>query len=451
MNLSEHIKANTKLALPVIITQIGQISVNFIDLIFIGNLGEGAVASASLATSVFFLFLIFLLGFSFSMSPLISAAAAKNNPHRIGGIFTHGMVLNVSMAVLVILLLEIGSPMLYHAGQDPIIIPDAIKFLKICAYSLLPLMIFQTYRQFSEGISMTVLVTVASVIANLVNVILNYGLIYGRWGLPEMKVQGSATATLIARILMMGIIIFILHFNKKSSFYLKFVEWKNFKLAYFRRLIAIGLPSSLQSLFEVSSFAAAAFITGMHSYLDTSAHSVSANLASITFQVCIGFSIAATIRVAGFYGLRNQTELRKAGFASLTVILAFMSLTALGFLLFKDSLPMIYFSEEKTEVITITSRLIIIMAVFQIFDGIQVVSLGCLRGIQDVKIPTIICFTAYWIIAIPMGYYFCLVQNMGAQGMWIGLCAGLAFAAVLLLIRFHKMSFRLSALKTDRI
>ncbi|MDR3273568.1 MAG: MATE family efflux transporter [Flavobacteriaceae bacterium] len=449
MNLSKHIKANVKLALPVVITQVGQISVNFIDLIFIGNLGERAVASASVATSVFFLFLIFLIGFSFSMSPLISMSAAKNNPQRIGKIFTHGMLLNVGLALSVIFLLEIGAPLLYHAGQDPVIIPDAIKFLKISAYSLFPLMIFQTYRQFSEGISMTALVTIATVISNIINVILNYGLIYGHWGLPEMRVQGSATATLIARILMMCIIIFVLHFNRKSSFYLKFIEWKNFKLAYFRQLIAIGLPSSLQSLFEVSSFAVAAFITGMHSYLDTSAHSVSSNLASLTFQVCVGFSTAATIRVAKFYGLKNKTDLRKSGFASLIVVLAFMSLTALCFVLFRNSLPMIYFSEEKTEVIAITAKIIIIMAVFQIFDGIQVVSLGSLRGMQDVKIPAIICFIAYWIIAIPLGYHLCIAQDMGAQGMWIGLCVGLAFAAILLLIRFYKMSLCSSDLKIE--
>ncbi|MDR1876550.1 MAG: MATE family efflux transporter [Flavobacteriaceae bacterium] len=471
MELKGHIKANTRLALPVVVTQLGQVSVNFIDIIIIAGLGERAVASASLATSVFLVFLIFLFGFSFSMSPLISSSVAKNNNERVAKIFTHGMTLNVALALLSIVMLGFCSHLFYKAeqgtliipnansflnkgvfgalyrilinfilAQDPLIIPDAISFLNISAYSLLPLMIFQSYRQFAEGISMTILVTVATVISNVVNVILNYGLIYGHWGLPEMGVKGSATATLIARVLMMCIIIIVLHLNKKSSFYLGFVKWKNFTSIYYRKLISIGLPSSLQSTFEISSFAIAAFIAGMHGYLDISAHAVTANLASITFQVCVGFGVAATVRVAGFYGVKNMPDLRKAGFASIYLVVGFMTLCGIFFITFRNYLPLIFFDKEKVEVIAITSRLVIITAFFQIFDGIQVVSLGCLRGIRDVKIPTFICFIAYIVFAMPIGYYLCIIQELGAVGTWIGLCIGLCFASLMLLWRFHIMT-----------
>lgn len=436
MNLEEHIKANTKLALPVVITQLGQVSVNFIDIIIIAGLGERAVASASLATSVFIICLVFLLGFSFSMSPLISSSVAKNNNHRVAKIFTHGMTLNVGMALLIIIILELGSPLLYRAGQDPSVISDAIKFLNISAYSLLPLMIFQSYRQFSEGISMTVLVTIATISSNIINIILNYGLIYGQWGLPKMGVNGSAMATLISRIFMMFLLIIVLHINKKSLRYLKLVKWKSHNIAYYRKLISIGLPSSLQSLFEISSFAIATFIAGMHSFIDTSAHSVTSNLASMTFQVCNGFAVAATVRVAGFYGLKNIPDLRKAGLASIYVVTGFMTLCGIFFIFFKDQLPLIYFTKDKTEVISIASKLVVITAFFQIFDGIQVVCLGSLRGMRDVVIPTIISFIAYMIIALPLGYFLCIYEKMGAVGTWIGLCCGLGFAALMLLWRF---------------
>ncbi len=440
MELKKHIKANTKLALPVVITQLGQVSVNFVDIIMIAGLGERAVASAALATSVFIIFLVFLLGFSFSMSPLISSAVAKGNNERVAKIFTHGATMNVALALFIILFLEVCSPLLYKTGQNPMVIPDAITFLNISAYSLLPLMIFQSYRQFSEGISMTILVTIATITSNIVNVVLNYGLIYGHWGLPEMGVKGSATATLIARFIMMVIIIVVLYLNKKSSFYLKLVRWKNFKTVYYRRLISIGLPSSLQSLFEISSFAIATFIAGMHSYLDTSAHSVTANLASITFQVCVGFGIAATVRVAGYYGVKNVSDLRKAGFASLYLVTGFMALCGIFFIIFRNHLPLIYFDKDRVEVISIASKLVIITAFFQIFDGVQVVCLGCLRGMRDVKIPTLVSFIAYMVIAIPLGYYLCIYQKLGAVGTWIGLCAGLGFAAVMLLWRFHTLT-----------
>lgn len=437
MNLKEHIKANTKLALPVVITQLGQVSVNFIDIIIIAGLGERAVASASLATSVFIIFLVFLLGFSFSMSPLISSSVAKNNNTRISKIFTHGMTMNVGLALFIIIMLELGSPLLYKAHQDPSVIPDAIQFLNISAYSLLPLMIFQSYRQFSEGISMTILVTIATITSNVINIILNYGLVYGYWGFPEIGVKGSATATLISRIFMMFLLIFVLHVNKKSSAYLKLVKWKNYNIAYYRKLISIGLPSSLQSLFEITSFAAASFIAGMHSFLDTSAHSVTSNLASMTFQICNGFAVAATVRVAGFYGKRNVSDMRKAGLASIYVVTGFMALCGIFFILFKNQLPLIYFSKDKIEVISIASKLVIITAFFQIFDGIQVVCIGSLRGMRDVVVPTIISFISYVVIALPIGYYLCIHQKMGAVGTWIGLCLGLGFVSIMLLWRFN--------------
>ncbi|TWP22925.1 MATE family efflux transporter [Apibacter muscae] len=442
MTIKEHFKANSKLAIPVLITQLGQVSVNFIDIIIIAGLGEKAVASASLATSVFIVFLVFLLGFSFSMSPLISSSVARGNNERVGRIFTHGFTMNVLLALISIAILEIGSPLLYYTKQDPSVIPDAIRFLNISAYSLLPLMIFQSYRQFSEGISMTILVTIATIISNITNIILNFGLIYGKWGLPNMGVEGSAMATLIARILMMLIIITVLHINKKSAFYLNMIQWKSLKAVYYRKLISIGLPSSLQSLFEICSFAISAFIAGagINKYLDTSAHSVTTNLASMTFQICMGFGIAATVRVAGFYGLKNRIDLRKAGLTNLYLVIAFMTFAGIIFVTFRNYIPLIYFKKEQVEVIKLASHLIIIAAIFQIFDGIQVVMLGALRGMRDVKIPTIICFIAYIIIAIPIGYYLCIEKKMGAFGMWIGLCLGLIFASILLLLRFNTLT-----------
>lgn len=189
MTIQEHIKASTKLAIPVVITQLGQISVNFVDIVIIAGLGEKAVASASLATSVFIIFLVFLFGFSFAMSPLISSAVAKNNKGQVAKIFTHGFTLNVALSLIIIVLIEICSPLLYRTGQDITVIPDAIRFLNICTYSLLPLMVFQSYRQFSEGISMTLLVTIATVSSNIINIALNYVFIYGKLGFPEMGLQ----------------------------------------------------------------------------------------------------------------------------------------------------------------------------------------------------------------------------------------------------------------------
>lgn len=238
----------------------------------------------------------------------------------------------------------------------------------------------------------------------------------------------------------MLMMIIILHTNKKSAAYLKLIKWKYFASIYYKKLISIGLPSSFQSLFEISSFAIAAFIAGMHSYLDTSAHSVSINMASMTFQVCTGFSVAATVRVAGFYGVKNMGEIRKAGLASLYIVAGFMTLCGIMFIILRDQIPLMFFDKDKIEVIRITSHLLVITSIFQIFDGIQVVCLGSLRGMRDVMIPTIISFIAYMIIAMPLGYYLCINRGMGAVGTWIGLCSGLGFTAVMLLWRFYYLT-----------
>ena len=439
----DYTRQTLKLAIPVMITQLGQVSVNLFDNIIVGKLlGSDALASVSLGNAIFFSVFIFALGMSFAIPPLVSEANSQKNDDQINKVFSHGFVINIVVGTLLMLLLIAGTPLLYHANQPPKIIPDTIAFLNIMALSMIPFMIFQTLREVSEGLAFTIGVTKATIIANIINVILNYVFIKGMFGFPEMGVEGSALATLISRIFMFVFLYYVLKKEPKTEKYIREFSLKaaNFSKAMFSRMIKLGIPTSLQMFFEVTAFAAAAFICGLVSAKDIASHQVALSMASFTFNLCIGFSVASTVLIGNKLGEKNFVELRKVGINNIKIVFLFMLFCGFFCSAGRHVLPTFFTKAEDVEVIALASQLLIIAALFQLSDGIQVVALGSLRGIQDVKIPSILTFIAYWVITIPLGYYLCYVRGMGAWGMWIGLGIGLSISAILLVRRFLKLT-----------
>ena len=434
------------LALPVMITQAGQVSVNLFDNIIVGKLlGADALASVSLANGLFFSIFVLAIGFSLAIPPLVSEAQAQGDHERINRIFRHGFVLNIAIGILLVLVMFLAMPILYHLDQPEKIIPDTEAYLKITVISILPFMVFQTMREFSEGLSYTIGVTRATIIANVVNIILNYVFIKGLFGFPPMGVEGSAYATLIARVLMVVLIFFSLRANSKTSRYMREFSLKISLLRkeMFTKLIKIGLPTAMQMFFEVTAFAGAAFICGLISAKDIAAHQIALSMASFTFNLCIGFSVATTIMIGNRFGEKNYVGLRENGINNLKIAFLFMFICGLLFVFGRHVLPTFFTKKEDVEVIALASKLMIIAALFQLSDGVQVVALGILRGFQDVKTPSIYTFIAYWVITIPLGYILCYTLQMGAFGMWIALGLGLSISAVLLVYRFLNLSNRL--------
>lgn len=434
------------LAVPVMLTQLGQVSVQLFDNIIVGNLlGAKALAAVSLGNAVFFSVFVFGLGISFAIPPLVSEAHAQKKHHRINSVFRHGFVLNIAVGLLLMLLLLGFIPLLPFLNQPAEIIPDTQDYLFMMALSVLPFMAFQTLREVSEGLGYTVGVTVATIIANVVNIALNYILIKGLFGFPPMGVKGSAIATLIARVFMMILLYFILRKHATTrryviAFTLKLNELRG---KMFSRMLKLGLPTAFQMFFEVTAFAGAAFICGLVSATDIASHQIALSMASFTFNLCIGFSVASTVMVGRKMGEKNFVELRALGINNLKLSFIYMTVCGLFFIFGRDVLPTFFTRKEDVEVIMLASQLLIIAALFQLSDGVQVTALGILRGIQDVKIPSILTFIAYWVITIPLGYILCVTLEMGAFGMWIALGLGLTISAVMLVVRF----FRLSAKK----
>jgi MATE family multidrug resistance protein len=428
-----------KLALPVMLTQVGQVSVNLFDNIIVGKLlGAQALASVSLGNAIFFSIFIFGMGFSLAIPPLVSEAHSQHNHEKISSVFRHGFVVNLLIGLLLIGLIFCLIPFLPHLGQPKEILPDTISFLSIVTLSIFPFMIFQTMREVSEGLSFTIGVTKATIIANVINIILNYVFIkIFSWG-----VAGSAWATFIARVFMMIFIYFVLLKEEKTSRYIKDFSLKLnlFKKEIFEKLIRLGFPTALQMFFEVTAFAGAAFICGLVSARDIAAHQIALSMASFTFNLCIGFSVASTVMIGRKLGEKDFVNLEKVGFNNLKIAFLFMLACGIFFIFGRNILPTFFTKKEDIDVILLASKLMIIAALFQLSDGIQVTALGCLRGIQDVKIPSILTFIAYWVVAIPLGYYLTITQKMGAFGMWIALGIGLTISAVLLVLRFRNLS-----------
>jgi MATE family multidrug resistance protein len=440
-NLKENFHKTFSLAFPVMLSQLGQVLVGVADSMMVGRLGAEPLAAASLANSIFFVVLMFGIGVSMALTPLVSMADGKNNPKRISRLFNHGFTINWIVGIMLFLLIILGSPLLYHLNQPEEVVVLAIPYLVIITFSLLPFMIFQTFKQFAEGLSQTKQAMYITIFCNGINVFLNWVLIYGNLGVPAMGLNGAGWATLISRLLMALVIGYYIMKSKRYLPYDLSFRIKKLSFPMVSKMLRIGIPTGFQFIFEVGAFSSAAIMMGWIGVNALAAHQIAINLASISYMMASGLSTAAMIRVSNQLGRKDIITLREAGFTSFLMVAIFMSFTALIFIVFREFLPSLYIDDR--EVIQMSASLLIIAGLFQLSDGIQVVGLGALRGIADVKVPTLVTLIAYWVIGLPLGYVFAFVFNMQEIGIWYGLLIGLTVTGVLLLLRFHTLSAKI--------
>lgn len=434
-----------RLALPVMLTQAGQVSVQLVDNILVGRLiGDTALASMSLANGILYSIYVIGLGFSLAMPPLISEADTQRDGGRIQRILRTGFWINLFWGIALMCLTFLCIPLLPYLGQPADVVPNTGRVLVVLGISLIPTMLFQTLREFSEGLGNTLSVTQVTIAGNIINIVLNYILIQGLYGFPALGIMGSAWATLIARTLILFIMLPLLFYHKKVGRYIRdfSLSFKNLGRDLFIKMLRLGYPTSLQLFFEVTAFAGAAFICGLVSAEDIAAHQIALSIASITFNFCIGLGVASTIMIGNKLGEKDFVGLRQTGINNLMMVFIFMSICGLFFILFREDLPIFFSKENNPAVIEVASALLITGALFQLSDGIQVMCIASLRGMQDVKIPSIITFVAYWMVSIPLGYFLTVTMGLGAAGMWYALGIGLTISAVLLVFRFHYKSLR---------
>lgn len=433
MTLKEHFHKNIVLAYPVVIGQLGHIMVSVADTVMVGRVGVIPLAAATFAGTIYHILMMFGIGVSYAVTPLV-AATKPGDQKRLMHYLQSGLILNVLLSLGLTLVALIASQFLMHFGQEVPVAMAAEPYLIVVSTSLIPLMVFQTYRQFAEGRSDTFNPMVVSIVANLLNVALNYVLIYGALGFPELGLNGAAYATLISRVIMAALMIWIIRQDLRGF------RW-GFDRAQAIRMIKIGFPSGLQYVFEVGAFATAAIMVGWISAEALAAHQIALNLAAITYMCATGIAAASTIRIGNQMGLKDLANLKMAGYTSFATVAIFMAVSAVLFIVFRHPLAALYVKD--VEVQHMAAGLLIIAAAFQISDGLQAVGLGVLRGFTDVKVPTLITFIAYWLMAIPGGYLLGFTFGLGVEGVWYALFGGLTIAAVAHIYRFIRLSGRI--------
>ncbi len=447
---TKEFKYNTKLATPVILGMLGHQVVALVDNIMVGQLGSAELAAVSLGNSFMFIAMSLGVGFSTAITPLVAEADGEGNREKGKSSFKHGLFLCIVLGLALFAMVMFAKPLMYVMKQPPEVVDLAMPYLTLVAASLVPLIIFQGFKQFSDGMSMTRFPMYATIAANIANVVLNYIFIFGKFGAPELGVVGAAIGTLVSRVVMVGYLWYLLSRKEKSRYFVTNIKIFTLSKAMLKKLLNLGFPSAMQMFFEVAIFTSAVWLSGILGKNPQAANQIALNLASMTFMVAMGFSVAAMIRVGNQKGLKNFRELRRVAISIvlLTSILALVF--AVFFILFNSELPKIFLDynsvadfADNVEVVTIAAQLLIIAAIFQFTDALQVVALGALRGMQDVKIPTVICFIAYWIIGFPISYYLSMHTSLESRGIWYGLLAGLSASGIMLFIRFNYLSKKL--------
>lgn len=436
MLLKQHFQRTVQLAVPIVIGQLGHMAMGVVDNLMIGQLGPVYLAAASLSNAIFVQFMILGLGLTFALSALIAATNRPGNENECSSLLHHSLIINMIAAVVLLALMEASISLLPFLGQEEQVINLTAPYLRIIAISIIPMLFFQTYRQFSDGLTFVKPAMYIMLLANIVNIFLNWALIFGNLGFPRLELIGAGFSTLgnriFAAIIMFLYVIYHQRFKKYNPRY--------FKLKYHKELIIkilkIGIPSSLQAFLEVFAFTGVAFIIGWIGAYELAAHQIALTLASVTFMFALGISQASAIRVGIEFGKAKQGEALKAGFSAIILAALVMGVNGIIFIIFRHDLAALFIDDFSVR--EIAARLLIIAAIFQVFDGIQAVGVGVLRGIQDVKVPTIIVFIAYWILSIPVGYLLGITWGVGVDGVWYGFLSGLAAAAIMLTWRFWK-------------
>ncbi len=430
-------RRNLTLAFPVILSQLGQVSVALADTMMVGHAGTTELAAASFANSVFLVGMLFGFGVMMGLTPLVGSAFSKGKDTEVAALLKNGFTVHILSAIVLVLIMGTVSLFLDRMGQPEAVVQKAFPYFLILVVSLFPLLLFYSIKQFLEGIGNTRIAMIITLSANTVNIVMNYLLIFGKMGCPELGLNGAGIATLTSRVLMPLMLVPFILKNKPLRHFFR-VAWKTgIHTGSIKRLLSVGIPIGFQIIIEVLTFSLGAVMMGWLGKDTLAAHQIAMGMASSTYMVSLGVGTGTTILVSHESGRDNLGILRRTVFASLHLVFLFMSSMAVLFILLRQYLPFLF--TEDNAVVQIAARLLVVAGLFQIFDGLQVVLASALRGLSDVKIPMLIAFISYTVIGLPVSYFCAFVLGLGAVGIWTGFLFGLACAAVQFGIRLKKI------------
>lgn len=435
---TREIRPTVTLALPIMAGMVSQTLLGLADTVMVGKVGVIELAAASFVNTVIYPPLVFCLGLLTSLSVLTARAFGAGDRAEAGEVLRHGLAISMALGLLLGIGCYLFRPFLGYLGQPAEVVAASGTYFLLFGWSMIPAMFAHGCKQFSEALNKAWGPNFILLGGVVLNVWLNWILIYGNWGAPALGLEGAGWATLIARVATAAAMFaFIMLHPLLREFHPP--RWlPRLRPLHLKNQLGLGWPVAVQHLLEVSAFAFAALMMGWISAEAMAAHQIALTCAATTFMFCLGLGMAVSIRVGQAWGAGQFTRLRRIGFLGLILSTGIMGVFALMFLFWR--FPIARAFVNSPEVIALTAQLFLIAAFFQIVDGLQVTAISALRGLADVRVPALIAVLAYWIIAVPAGYFFGFPASMGAVGIWIGLAAGIVVAAACLSWRFHRMS-----------
>ncbi|MFK7848648.1 MAG: MATE family efflux transporter [Rhodothermales bacterium] len=434
------VKQTLLLAGPVIASQLGQMSMGFVDTVMVGRLGIEELAGVALGNTIFFVMVIVTMGVIMAVSPMVSQAYGSNDVDAIERSVSEGLRMGLVLSVIPFLVLWNIGPLLVFMGQVPETVALTSGYLRAIAWGIFPFLWYGALRSLVEGVSRPLPVTVITFIALGLNILANYVLMFGKWGFPAMGLEGTGWASAFVYWMMFFAIVIYTRWSSEFNIYRIYSRLKKIDISSFKEIFRVGGPIGVSHGIEAGLFAITALTMGLLGTVSLAAHQVAIQCASYTFMVPMGVGIAASVRVGQFVGMKDRKSAKRAGNVSLMLATLFMCCAAILFLVVPRSIIGLYINTslpENAEVVELAIVLLGVAAIFQVFDGIQVAALGALRGLKDTRVPMIICFISYWLIGLAVGMTLTFVFDKGAVGLWWGLVLGLGAAAVMLTWRFR--------------
>jgi multidrug resistance protein, MATE family len=425
-----------KLAIPLVLTQAGQMSVHLIDNAMVGRVGTVELAAASFANNIFVVIMLFGLGVFMGITPLVGNARGAGDDRQAAKIMKSGFALSGLLIPGIVLFSWLISWIMPYMGQTGEVVRLAIPYYRAFVVSLIPLLIFMVLKQIGEGLGNTIVAMIATISCNLLTVILNYLLIFGNFGFPKLGLIGAGYATCISRMMMPLILFLGFMYLKDIRRFFVLMRSVTAEVKEIFEIFTIGMPIAGQLVLEVSAFAFSAVMMGWMGDVALASHQVAVGLAGFTFMIANGVAMAATIQISFQLGTRNFKDIDRLCYSAVHLVLTYMGLCGIGFLLLRHQLPYIFSPDMR--VVSQAASLLTIAALFQLFDGLQVVCLGILRGFADVKAPMFIAGFSYTAVGLSVSYLCAFTFKMGAEGIWYGFLAGLFSAGILLALRIRK-------------
>jgi MATE family multidrug resistance protein len=437
-NLKKEASLTLKIGLPVIIAQLLQMSMNFVDTVMAGNLSAQDLAAVAVGGAVFIPFMMLAAGILMAITPIVAQMVGGRKLEEIGTNIRQGLWLSLILSIPIFFIIRNLEFVMHLLDVTPTIIPLAQGYLSAISWGVFGVSGYMALRFFNEGMSVTRPAMYFALIGVLVNIFANYIFMYGKLGFPELGAVGCGYASaVVGYVMFLGMLLFTM----KHPPYQRFDIFSSIRLpewSYLKEILQVGIPIGLSSTMEVTMFALVSLLMGSLSEIAVAGHQVAINFSAMTFMVPFGLSTAITTRVGNAIGKNSMVEARRRGYVGIALATFFMSITAVIMYLFPDIITSMY--TQDADVQSVAIGLLYMAAIFQISDGLQVSGYGALRGLKDTTVPMVVNFIAYWVVGLPLGYYLGIIREIGPQGLWMGLIAGLTIAAILHNIRFYLLT-----------